>query len=260
MSKCLSVIGWSFALAFLTVTVGASNVNAQDTAERKQATGAATGAAQTTPSDAKDEAEEAQEAAEVLTELMNIKEGGIPEELMQRAKGIAVVPKVVKAALGIGGQWGDGLMSRRMANGQWSSPVYIDVRGGSFGLQIGMDSTDLVLVFNDEKGIDALVDGKLELGAEASVAAGPVGRNARVGTDIKLESAVFSYSRSKGLFAGVSLGGTVVAIDDSDNEKAYGKKLKAQEILSGSVQENAIVRPFLDALRKYTPAKGVAVR
>ena len=85
-----------------------------------------------------------------------------------------------------------------MPNGQWSVPVYIDVRGGSFGLQIGVDSTDLVLVFNDEKGIDALVDGKLELGAEASIAAGPVGRAARVGTDIKLESAIFSYSRSKG--------------------------------------------------------------
>jgi lipid-binding SYLF domain-containing protein len=147
-----------------------------------------------------------------------------------------------------------------MPNGQWSTPVYIDVRGGSFGLQIGVDSTDLVLIFNDEEGIDALVDGKLELGAEASVAAGPVGRNARVGTDIKLESAIFSYSRSKGLFAGVSLGGTVVAIDDSDNEKAYGKKVSAQDLLSGSVPENEIVRPFLDALRKYTPAKGIAER
>jgi lipid-binding SYLF domain-containing protein len=192
--------------------------------------------------------------------LMNIKEGGIPNELMERAKGIAVIPKVVKAALGIGGRWGDGLMSTRMPNGQWSAPVYIDVRGGSFGLQIGVDATDLVLVFNDQKGIDALVDGKLELGAEASVAAGPVGRNARVGTDIKLESAVFSYSRSKGLFAGVSLGGTLVVIDDSDNEKAYGKAVKAQEILAGNVQENATVRPFLDALRKYTPAKGIADR
>lgn len=151
-------------------------------------------------------------------------------------------------------------MSRRMANGQWSAPVYIDVRGGSFGLQIGVDSTDLVLVFNDEKGIDALVDGKVELGAEASVAAGPVGRSARVGTDIKLDSAIFSYSRSKGVFAGLSLGGTTVLIDDSDNEKAYGRKVSAQEILSGKVQENAIVRPFLDALRKYTPAKGIAAR
>jgi len=249
---CLTVV-----FAVVVATSGASTMLAQDSGPRRGTTSAPQ--ANITPK-ATDEAEEAVEAAEVLTELMNIKEGGIPNELMERAKGIAVIPKVVKVALGIGGSWGDGLMSRRMANGQWSAPVYIDVRGGSFGLQIGADATDLVLVFNDEKGIDALVDGKVELGAEATVAAGPVGRNARVGTDIKLESAVFSYSRTKGAFAGVSLGGTAVVIDDSDNEKVYGKKVSAQDLLSGKVQENATVRPFLEALRKYTPSKGIAAR
>jgi lipid-binding SYLF domain-containing protein len=258
MSKYFHVIGLVVAFAFTSVIAGASSMGGQAGSEKKPPASAPKA---NIPEDAKDEAEEALEAAEVLTELMNIKEDGIPNELMERAKGIAVIPKVVKAALGIGGQWGDGLMSRRMPNGQWSPPVYIDVRGGSFGLQIGVDATDLVLVFNDEEGIDALVDGKVELGAEASVAAGPVGRNARIGTDIKLESAIFSYSRSKGLFAGISLGGTVVAIDDSDNEKAYGKKVKAQDILAArGVQENALVRPFLDALRKHTPSKGVAAR
>jgi lipid-binding SYLF domain-containing protein len=256
MSKYVYLIALTVAFSVATVTAGAKSMR-QDNADRK---GSAAATPQPDPSKVKDEVEEAQEAAAVLGELMNIKEDGIPDELMERAKGIAVIPKVVKAALGIGGQWGDGLMSKRMPNGQWSAPVYIDVRGGSFGLQIGLDSTDLVLIFNDEKGIDALVDGKLELGAEASVAAGPVGRKARVGTDIKLESAIFSYSRSKGAFAGVSLGGSVIAIDDSDNEKAYGKKVSAQDLLSGKVPENQIVRPFLDALRKYTPAKGIAVR
>jgi lipid-binding SYLF domain-containing protein len=255
MSKYLYVIGLTVALA--VSTAAASIMPVQDSGEKK---GTSSPPQTNVTREAKDEAEEVLEAAEVLSELMNIKEGGIPDELMERAKGIAVIPKVVKAALGIGGRWGDGLMSKRMPNGQWSAPVYIDVRGGSFGLQIGVDSTDLVLVFNDEKGVDALVDGKVELGAEASVAAGPVGRNARVGTDIKLQSAIFSYSRSKGVFAGVSLGGTVVAIDDSDNEKAYGKKVSAQDLLSGVVQENQIVRPFLEALRKYTPSKGVAAR
>jgi lipid-binding SYLF domain-containing protein len=252
MTKYVYVIGLTVAFAVATASAGAITIPAQNGGENKATSSA--------PQKTTDEAEEVLEAAEVLTELMNIKEGGIPDELMERADGIAVIPKVVKAALGIGGKWGDGLMSRRMPNGQWSAPVYIDVRGGSFGLQIGVDSTDLVLVFNDEKGIDALVDGKLELGAEASIAAGPVGRAARVGTDLKLESAIFSYSRSKGVFAGVSLGGTVVVIDDSDNEKAYGKKVSAQELLSGRVQENAMVRPFLEALRKYTPSKGVAAR
>ena len=256
MSKWLYLIALTVVLAVASPSTSAFAMAAQDANEKK--------APATSQSDlareAKDEADEAVEAAQVLGELMGIKEGGIPNELMERAKGIAVIPKVVKAAFGIGGRWGDGLMSKRMPNGQWSTPVYIDVRGGSFGLQLGVDSTDLVLVFNDEKGIDALVKGKLELGAEASVAAGPVGRNARIGTDIKLESAIFSYSRSKGAFAGVSLGGTVVVIDDSDNEKAYGRKVSAQDILSGRVQENQIVRPFLDALRKYTPTKGVAAR
>lgn len=253
MAKYLYVIGLTVAFAVAAATAGASTIPAQDSGEKK-------GTSSNVTREAKDEAKEALEAAETLRELMNIKEDGIPNELMERAKGIAVIPKVVKAALGIGGSWGDGLMSKRMPNGQWSAPVYIDLRGGSFGLQIGVDATDLVLVFNDEKGIDALVDGKLELGAEASIAAGPVGRNARVGTDIKLDSAIFSYSRSKGLFAGVSLGGTAVVIDDSDNEKAYGKKVNAQDLLSGGVPENEIVRPFLEALRKYTPAKGIASR
>jgi lipid-binding SYLF domain-containing protein len=255
MEKYVYVICLTVVFAVAAAAHSESTLPAQDSGQRRGASPASQ-----TDSKLTDEAEEVLEAAEVLTELMNIKEDGIPNELMERAKGIAVIPKVVKAALGIGGRWGDGLMSKRMANGQWSAPVYIDVRGGSYGLQIGVDSTDLVLVFNDEKGIDALVDGKLELGAEASVAAGPVGRNARVGTDIKLDSAVFSYSRSKGLFAGVSLGGTVVVIDDSDNEKAYGKKVSAQDLLSGRVEENQMVRPFLETLRKYTPVKGTPAR
>ena len=187
MSTYVHVISLTVALAVAAAAAGASPMQLQEGGQNK---GAAS-APQANPS--KDEVEEVLEAAEVLKELMDIKEGGIPDELMERADGIAVIPKVVKAALGIGGRWGDGLMSKRMPNGQWSAPVYIDVRGGSFGLQIGVDSTDLILVFNDEKGIDALVDGKVELGAEASVAAGPVGRSARVGTDVKLESAIFSY-------------------------------------------------------------------
>ena len=257
MSKYVYLIALTAALSVATTMASAPAMRQQDNADRK---GSAAASQANVSRDAKDEIEEAQEAAAVLGELMNIKEDGIPDELMEHAKGIAVIPKVVKAALGIGGQWGDGLMSKRMPNGQWSPPVYIDLRGGSFGLQIGVDATDLVLVFNDEKGIDALVDGKLELGGEASVAAGPVGRKARIGTDIKLESAIFSYSRSKGVFAGVSLGGSVVQIDDSDNEKAYGKKVSAQDLLSGKVPENQVVLPFLQALRKYTPAKGVASR
>src|SRR5262245_4300032 len=159
-----------------------------------------------------DQAERATEAASVLTEIMGIPEQSIPEELMARAHGIAVIPHVVKGAFGIGGQWGKGLMSQRHENGAWSAPAYVEIGGGSFGLQIGVQATDIVLVFTDEDGLKGLLKGKLKLGADASAAAGPVGRKAEVGTDVLLKSAVLAYSRSKGLFAGISLDGSVISV------------------------------------------------
>src|SRR5436190_15757480 len=138
------------------------------------------------------EAERAEEAAKVLTEIMNIPESDIPEELMARAHGIAVIPHVVKGAFGIGGQWGKGLMSQRNEDGSWSQPAFIEIGGGSFGLQIGLQASDIVLVFTDESGIKGLLKGKLKLGADASATAGPVGRNAEVGTDVLLRSGVLA--------------------------------------------------------------------
>src|SRR5690606_31077018 len=140
-------------------------------------------------------------------------EEGIPRDLMERAEGVAMIPGLVKGAFGFGGTYGKGLMTTRMPDGRWSPPAYVAVGGGSFGAQIGVQKTDLLLVFTDRKGIDALLDGKLELGGEAAVAAGPVGRRAKVGTDIQLESPILSYSRTAGAFAGVSLDGAVVTVD-----------------------------------------------
>jgi len=204
-------------------------------------------------SNAKDQAERAQAAADVMTEIMGIPENGIPEDLMSRATGIAVIPHVVKGAFGIGGRYGKGLMSQRMSNGQWSAPTFIDIGGGSFGLQLGVEATDLVLVFTNKQGVDSLLKGKVKLGADATVAAGPLGRKGEVGTDVKLNSAIYSYSRSKGLFAGVSLDGAAINVDDSGNQKAYGKNVKAEAILNGSVKSNAVVAPFMNALAKYSP-------
>jgi len=204
-------------------------------------------------SDAKDQAERAQAAASVLTEIMGIPEKSIPEDLMGRATGIAVIPHVVKGALGIGGRYGKGLMSQRMPNGQWSAPTFIEIGGGSVGFQLGVEATDLVLVFTNKEGVNSLLKGKVKLGADATVAAGPVGRKGEVGTDIKLNSAVYSYSRSKGLFAGVSLDGAAITVDDSGNQKAYGKDVRAEQILSGGVKSNAAVAPFMSALAKYSP-------
>jgi lipid-binding SYLF domain-containing protein len=225
-----------FSFVFLFTSADIQRLNAQDR-------------------DAEDQADRAREAATVLTEVMGIPEKGIPDALMERAQGIAVIPHVVKGALGIGGRYGKGLMSTRLDNGQWSAPTFVNISGGSFGLQIGVEASDLVLVFTDRKGVDAILKGKVKLGADASVAAGPVGRRAEVGTDVLLRSGVFSYSRSKGLFAGLALDGAVIEIDDSANAKVYGKGVTTDEILRGSVKPNAVVMPFMDAVQKHTGAK-----
>jgi lipid-binding SYLF domain-containing protein len=201
-----------------------------------------------------EEAERVQEAATVLSEIMTIPESSIPEELMARAHGIAVIPHVVKGAFGIGGQWGKGLMSQRHEDGTWSQPAYIEIGGGSFGLQIGVQASDIVLVFTDEDGLKGLLKGKVKLGADASATVGPVGRKAEIGTDVLLRSAVFAYSRSKGLFAGVSLDGSVVGIDDSANAKVYGKDVTGEQILLGkAVRTNAAVEPLMTTLQKVSP-------
>jgi lipid-binding SYLF domain-containing protein len=200
------------------------------------------------------EAERAADAVNVLTEIMNIPENSIPEGLMARAHGIAVIPHVVKGAFGIGGQWGKGLMSQRREDGSWSSPAYIEIGGGSFGLQIGVQASDIVLVFTDEDGIKGILKGKLKLGADASATAGPVGRNTEVGTDVLLRSAVFAYSRSKGLFAGISLDGSIISMDDNANRKIYGKDVTGEDILLGkALRTNSLVQPFVAELQKVSP-------
>jgi lipid-binding SYLF domain-containing protein len=201
------------------------------------------------------EVERAADAANVLSDVMKIPESAIPEELMARAHGIAVIPHVVKGAFGIGGEWGKGLMSQRHEDGRWSPPSYIEIGGGSFGLQIGVQANDVVLVFTDESGVKGLLKGKVKLGADASATAGPVGRKAELGTDILLRSGVFAYSRSKGLFAGISLDGSVVGIDDDANHKVYGSGVTGNQILLGDrIQVNPTVAPFVMILQDVSPA------
>ena len=205
---------------------------------------------------ADDYRDRAQNAASVLTEIMQIPEGGIPNDLMGRAHAVAVIPHVVKGAFGIGGEYGKGLVSTRLENGHWSTPAFIKIGGGSFGLQLGVEATDLVLIFTDREGFRGLLDGKVKLGADAAVAAGPVGRDASASTDVLLKSPVLAYSRSKGLFAGISLDGAVVSINDSANKKVYGKEITAQDILyHGKARMNDIVSPFVQALEKYSPVR-----
>jgi lipid-binding SYLF domain-containing protein len=202
-----------------------------------------------------EEQERAVKAANVLTEIMGIPEEGIPNELMEKAYAIAVIPGVKKGAFGIGGEWGKGLVSQRRENGAWGAPSFIKIAGGNIGFQIGVSSTDVVLVFTSKDGFQGLLDGKVKLGADAAVAAGPVGRKAQAGTDVLLKSPILAYSRSKGAFAGVSLDGSVVSIDDSANHKAYGQAYTGHEILEGKVRPNAVVMPFVTALDKSAPAR-----
>src|SRR5690242_13763810 len=216
--------------------------------------------AQTATSSTKqsDEAARAENAANVLSEIMEAPDQGIPEALLKKAYGIAVIPHVVKGAFGIGGRYGKGLVAERNADGGWGTPLFIEIGGGSFGLQLGVEATDVVMVFTNHDGIAPLLKGKLKIGADATATAGPVGRNAEAGTDILLNSAIYSYSRSKGLFAGIALDGAVLQLDDDANKSVYGKKSVAAETAGRKVTGAAltVVQPFLQALQKYAP--GVA--
>ena len=161
------------------------------------------------------------DASEVLNQLLRIPEKSIPPSLLSRAYAVAVIPNVVKAAFGIGARRGKGIIVVRQDDDSWSNPAFVNLTGGSFGWQIGAQSTDVILVFKTRKGVEGIENGKLTLGAEASIAAGPVGRHTSVATDIRFESEVYSYSRSRGLFAGLALEGAGVTMDRKSNVAFY---------------------------------------
>jgi lipid-binding SYLF domain-containing protein len=173
-----------------------------------------------------------QTATRVLTELMMMPEQNIPTWLLERAHAVAVIPSVIKVGLGIGGRRGKGVLVVRKDNGEWSNPVFVNLTGGSFGFQVGVQSTDVVLVFTSRQSIEGIVGGKVTLGADASVAAGPVGRQSSAATDVGLTAQVYSYSRAMGLFAGVALDGSAMTIDNPSNESFYSRPgVLASEII-----------------------------
>lgn len=165
------------------------------------------------------------EATEVMEDIMAIPENAIPPNLLANAQAIAIIPGVIKAGFIVGGRYGKGIVMRRdRARRQWSDPVFLTLAGGSVGFQAGASATDVILVFKNYRGLDSLANGKFTLGADAAVAAGPVGRNAQAATDVQLRSEILSYSRSRGLFAGVALDGSVMEIDHAANASYYGKR------------------------------------
>ena len=203
------------------------------------------------------------EASGVLEELLGQRDTLIPDRLLSRAYGIAVIPNVVKIAVGVGGRRGSGAMVVRDANGRFSNPIMISITGGNVGWQIGVQSTDIVLVFTTARGVQGITDGKLTLGADASVAAGPVGRAASAATDQNFTAEVYSYSRNRGLFAGVALDGSILNMDSKSNKGLYGKSASASDIIDRRVTtdvdaakrfERAILASTASAPRSKPPA------
>lgn len=201
-----------------------------------------------------DTVKQANKAANVFKEIMDIPEKAIPETILEKAKCVAVFPQVIKAGFVIGGRGGRGVATCRTASG-WSAPAYFNMKGGSFGLQIGAQATDFVLLFMNEKGMSSLLNNKFEIGGDASAAAGPVGRQAGASTDLALNAEILSYSRSKGLFAGLELKGTVISIDKSDMEDVYGSEDAAREVLKGNKATPPLTKVFPDTVGQYAKSK-----
>jgi lipid-binding SYLF domain-containing protein len=177
------------------------------------------------------EAERLEDARQVFLELRNMSDAEIPEPLLDKCKCIAVFPGVVKGALGWGGRRGKGVMTCRNAQGIWGPPIFLTLTGGSFGLQIGVEKAEVVLFFMNDRGARSLVESKFTLGGKGSVAAGPVGRTAEAATDIKLNAEIYSYARTKGLFAGLSLEGAKLGPDKDATNRFYGKPVEPMAVL-----------------------------
>ncbi|MGY0612597.1 MULTISPECIES: lipid-binding SYLF domain-containing protein [unclassified Luteimonas] len=201
-----------------------------------------------------DEDARALNAVRVLTDIQAIPESAIPEKLFDEGHAIVVVPDTIKIGLVIGGRRGHGLMSVKNPDGTWSNPSFVKLTGGSIGFQAGVQSADVVLVFRSERGLESIVNGKFTLGADAGVAAGPVGRNASTATDGELKAEIWSWSRARGLFAGVALDGAVLSIDDEANEAAYGRDTTPRMIFEGRAtgQPSVAVVDFRDSLEEAT--------
>jgi len=194
------------------------------------------------------------DAADVIEQLTRIPEKSVPPALLSRAYAVAVIPNVVKAAFGLGARRGKGILVIRQDDNSWSNPAFITLTGGSVGWQVGAQSTDVILVFKTRKGVDGIENGELTLGADASVAAGPVGRSTAISTDIEFQAEVYSYSRSRGLFAGLALEGAGVTMDRKANAAFYGSSSMTPERIFASSPNIApdIANTFVQLLSAQT--------
>jgi lipid-binding SYLF domain-containing protein len=199
-----------------------------------------------------EEAARIREAVVVLDEIMKATDSAIPESILDKAAGIAVFPGTIRAGFIVGGMLGRGILSARSDGAGWSSPTFMTITGGSFGLQIGGQATDIILVIQNQRGLENLIRNQFKFEADAAAAAGPVGREAELATDLQLRAEILSYSRARGLFAGVTLGGSTVRIDVDANERFYGARLDGpQVVLQGEAATPAPVPDWLAALGRY---------
>ena len=198
----------------------------------------------TLASDKDDDVTRIHRSAEVFKEIMNTPDQGIPQDLLNSAKCIAIIPGDIKFAFVFGGSYGRGVATCRTDHG-WSAPLFVAIDAGSVGYQIGGSSTDIIMLFMNSHALQSLLSDKFKLGADASVAAGPVGRSAAAGTDLKLNAEILSYSRAKGVFAGVSLDGAVMQADQSGDKAMYGNDVQRRQILNGRVAVPRSARPLL---------------
>ena len=193
------------------------------------------------------------EAGTILSEIMSAPDSGIPDNVIGSAKCVAVVPSYLKGAFVVGASYGKGVASCRTQSG-WSAPAFFRLEGGSFGFQIGGQAVDLIMLIMNERGMRALLSSKFKVGADASVAAGPVGRHAEGSTDWKMRAEVLTYSRARGVFAGVSLNGAVIKQDRDDTRAFYGRMVPYRSLLTGLTPVPGDARPFLDRLTQYAPS------
>ncbi len=200
--------------------------------------------------DRADDIDRLQDSATVIKEIMSAPDSGVPEEVISKAQCIAVIPSMLKAAFGVGGAYGKGVASCRTDKG-WSAPAFFSLRGGSVGFQIGGQAADIVMLIMNDRGMNDLLRSKVKLGADASVAAGPVGRHADASTDWKLRAEVLTYSRARGAFVGISLNGAVLTQHRDDTRDFYGRMVPFRTILLGNIESPEEAVPWRDALVKY---------
>jgi lipid-binding SYLF domain-containing protein len=201
-----------------------------------------------------DESKRVNEALTILDEIMAAADKSVPRSVMEKALGIAVFPSLLKGGLGVGGQHGRGILSVRDKKGGWSNPAFLTITGGSIGAQIGVQAIDLVLIINNQRGLEQLVKNQFKVGADASVAAGPVGRDASAATDIQMRAQILSYSRTRGLFAGVTLNGSTIKQDRDANERFYSVGYRTGQIVfdgMGTPTNPAAVDRWKETLTKY---------